>query len=62
MLPGNEPQKTKWLDLQMLIAFGGQERTAEEFKELLSRAHFKMTKAMPLPTPIGMGIIEAMPV
>lgn len=61
MLSGNEPQKTKWLDLQMLIAFGSQERTAEEFKELLSRANFKMTKATPLPTPIGMGIIEATP-
>ncbi|MCW5211361.1 methyltransferase [Desulfobulbus sp. TB] len=62
MLPGNEPQKCKWLDLQMLIAFGGKERTAEEFKDLLSCANFKITKAIPLPTPIGMGIIEAIPV
>jgi len=59
MIPGNEPDPNKWIDLHMMVALGGQERTAEKFEELLSRANFKMTKATPLPI---IGIVEAIPV
>ena len=59
MILGNEPDSNKWIDLHMMVALGGRERTAEEFEELLSRANFKMTKVTSLP---ASGIIEAVPV
>jgi hypothetical protein len=59
MIPGNEPDPNKWIDLHMMVNLGGRERTAEEFEELLSRANFKLTKVTSLPTS---GIIEAVPI
>ena len=55
--PGDVPHPGKILDLEMLISPGGMERTAEQFDSLLTSAGFKMTQAIPTPSPIG--IVEA---
>ncbi|MFL5732658.1 MAG: methyltransferase [Chloroflexia bacterium] len=59
ILPGNEPQPGKLLDLQMLVGLGGQERTKEEYGDLLARAGFKLTRVVP--TRGEVSIIEARP-
>lgn len=53
------PHPAKWIDLHMLVIFGGKERTTEQFRDLLAQAGFSMTRATPLDGPIG--IIEADP-
>jgi SAM-dependent methyltransferase len=55
--PGNEPFVGKDLDIQMLIATGGRERTKEEYKALLHQAGFKLRRVVP--TPFVMSVIEA---
>lgn len=52
--PGNEPHGSKWLDLLMLIIAAGRERTAEEWKKLLSATGFE-------PVSIEDGLIQAVP-
>jgi hypothetical protein len=52
---GNEPDGAKWLDLLMLTLAGGRERTAEQWRVLLSAAGWR-------PTNIAAGVIEAQPV
>lgn len=59
MPPGNGPHFAKWLDLQMMVALGGRERNAEDFRRLLDRAGFGLTGARPLPAMIG--VVEAVP-
>ena len=44
--PGNEPCFAKLLDLTMLVAPGGQERTEEEYGSLLGRAGFRLTRTV----------------
>jgi hypothetical protein len=51
---------TKWKDLEMLLLPGGRERTEEEFRALLERTGFKITRTIPLPSMVS--IIEAVPV
>ena len=53
----NEPHYSKLLDLEMLVSPGGAERTAEEYRELLARAGFKLTRIVPTKSPFS--IIEA---
>jgi hypothetical protein len=48
------------LDLEMLAAAGGRERTQREYAELLSRAGFRLQRVVPTPSP--MSIVEARPV
>ena len=48
-----------WLDLEMLVTAGGQERTATEYANLLSRAGFRQTRVVPTASP--MSIVEATP-
>lgn len=55
--PGNEPHPGKILDLEMLIAPGGVERTASEFETLLSNSGFRVTKIIPTHSPVS--IVEA---
>jgi SAM-dependent methyltransferase len=43
-------------DLQMLAVTGGLERTEDEYRDLMSAADFRMTKA--IPTRCGLAIIE----
>ncbi|MBD2506432.1 methyltransferase [Nostoc muscorum FACHB-395] len=54
---GNEPFFGKLLDLQMLVNYGGRERTETEYQVLLETAGFSLTKIYPVAPPIS--IIEA---
>jgi orsellinic acid C2-O-methyltransferase len=36
-----------FIDLQMMVQLGGQERTVDEYKRLLDKARFKFTRAVP---------------
>ncbi len=58
--PGNEPHPSKRLDLHMMVALGGRERTAEEFRALLSAAGFALRSAIPIPA--STGVVEAEPI
>jgi hypothetical protein len=58
--PGDAPFFVKWLDLEMLVCFGGQERTAAEYQALLAAAGFHLTRIVPPYTPSS--VIEAVPV
>jgi len=53
--PGNERDNAKFLDLHMLVALGGRERSEDGWRELLSRNGFSVTH-------IESGLIEAVPV
>lgn len=55
--PGNEPFYGKLLDLQMLLNYGGRERTETEYQALLETAGFSLTKILPVAPPVS--IIEA---
>ena len=50
--PGNEQQGAKWLDLLMLVLFGGRERDEAQWRELLASGGFQ-------PVRIEDGLIEA---
>jgi len=54
---GNEPHFGKIIDLEMLMAPGGVERTPSEFNELLVNSGFKLNRI--IQTPGMMSIIEA---
>ena len=54
---GNEPHFSKIIDLEMLMAPGGVERTAAEFEKLLADSGFRMTRI--IPTKGMMSIVEA---
>jgi len=47
------------IDLEMLVAVGGKERTHAEWATLLSRAGFRLNRVVPTATPVS--IIEAVP-
>lgn len=47
----NAPGVSKFLDLVMLQFMTGRERTAEEYRALLDRAGFEMTRIVPTPSP-----------
>jgi hypothetical protein len=55
--PGNDPHPAKLLDLEMLIAPGGVERTAAEFETLLNNSGFRLTRIIPTASPVS--IVEA---
>jgi len=44
--PGNEPFGGKFLDLVMLLIPGGKERTADEYRTLLGKAGFELTRTV----------------
>lgn len=55
--PGNEPFAGKLLDLNMLVMCpGGCERTEAEYRSLLERAGFQLTRIVP--TPGDVSVIE----
>ena len=56
---GNEFHPGKILDYIMLLCFGGQERTEEEFESLLREADLRLNKVVP--TGSHLSIIEAVP-
>lgn len=56
---GAPPHPGMLLDLEMLVHPGGRERTAGEYRDLLSRAGFRMTRVIGTAGP--MSIVEAVP-
>jgi hypothetical protein len=57
--PGNDFHPGKFLDLQMLIFPGGQERTEKQFKELFAAAGWKLNRV--IPTRVAESIVEGIP-
>jgi ubiquinone/menaquinone biosynthesis C-methylase UbiE len=45
--PGNEPFFGKLLDVAMLVVPGGQERTAEQYRDLYAKAGFRLARIVP---------------
>ena len=59
VLPSNgQPHPGKMLDLVMLVAPGGRERTELEYATLLSRAGLRLTRVVP--TDSAVSVVEAM--
>jgi len=56
---GNRPHAGKMLDLDMLLFVGGKERTAAEYRDLLGRAGFRLTRIVPTVAPAC--LVEAVP-
>jgi C-methyltransferase len=46
-----------WVDLEMLLNLGSRERTAEEYRNLLQQAGFRMTRVVPTASPLS--VVEA---
>ncbi|MBV9581683.1 MAG: methyltransferase [Chloroflexi bacterium] len=59
ILPGNDPQHGKLLDLAMLAYNGGRERNAAEWQDLLEAAGFRLIRLTP--TRASLSIIEGVP-
>ena len=57
---GDTPHFGKMTDMMMLVAPGGQERTAEEYGALLEKADFRLTNVVP--TGSDVSVVEAVPV
>jgi len=58
LLEGNQPDRLKWLDLEMLVlTSGGRERSEQEYRRLLAAAGFELTRT--LVTGGSRSIIEA---
>jgi O-methyltransferase domain len=49
--PGNEPDLSKLIDLEMMLLPGGRERTEEEFAALFARNGFQLTRVVPTQSP-----------
>jgi DNA-binding transcriptional ArsR family regulator len=47
----------KWMDLEMLVCAAGRERTADEYRRLLRRAGFRMTRVVETASPFS--VVEA---
>jgi hypothetical protein len=47
----------KWADLEMLLNLGSRERTAAEYRDLLSQAGFQMTRVVQTASPLS--VVEA---
>ena len=60
MLPGNDPEFAKWLDICMLIYVGGAERNEQQYRDLLAAGGFRLTRIVPTASPLS--VIEAVPV
>jgi hypothetical protein len=60
LLPENQFDYGKWMDLNMLVMMHGQERTKEQYEALLLRSGFKLTRT--ISTSVGLDLIEAEPV
>ena len=53
----NEPDFSKFFDLNMLVMTGGKERTKKEFAQILDAAGFKLLRV--IPTEVPTSIVEA---
>jgi hypothetical protein len=56
---GDAPHPGKMLDVMMLAVTGGQERTEPEYRALLDKAGFRLTRVVP--TESGVSVVEAFP-
>ena len=56
---GDEPDFSKFFDVNMLVMTGGKERTATEFDQLLAAAGFRFLRV--IPTDLPTSIVEAEP-
>jgi hypothetical protein len=54
---GNTPHPGKMLDMMMLVGPGGQERTEPEYRALLDKAGFRLTRLVP--TESAVSVVEA---
>ena len=54
---GNSPHPGKMLDMMMLVGPGGQERTEPEYRALLGKAGFRLTRLVP--TDSAVSVVEA---
>lgn len=62
--PGDERSLAKFLDLTMLVLNGGKERTEDEWRGLLGRSEFTLSRIVPMPYFSGgaeLVAIEAVP-
>jgi O-methyltransferase domain/Dimerisation domain len=57
VLEGNQPDLSKFLDLDMMVMTGGRERTESEFKSLLAASGFELTRVIRTASPVC--VIEA---
>jgi hypothetical protein len=57
--PGNGPSFTKLMDLHMMLIPGGKERTEAEYRDLYSKAGFRLTRVVPTESEIS--VIEGVP-
>ena len=55
--PGNEPDLSKFIDIEMMLLPGGRERTEAEFKALFERNGFRLTRVVPTQAPLW--VVEA---
>jgi O-methyltransferase domain/Dimerisation domain len=56
---GDTPHQGKVQDMVMLVVPGGQERTAEEYADLLVKARFRLTRVVPTDSVVS--VVEAVP-
>jgi O-methyltransferase domain len=54
---GDTPHPGKMLDMMMLLGPGGQERTAAEYRVLLDKAGFELTRVVP--TQSAVSVVDA---
>jgi hypothetical protein len=57
LLPANQPDFGKIIDIEMLLMPGGRERTQDDFRALFARAGLEVTRVVPTQSPLS--IIEA---
>lgn len=55
---GNAPDPAKWLDVHMMVALGGRERSEPEHRALLERAGFGLERIVQLPGPTDLLIAK----
>lgn len=57
--PGNVPSTFKWLDLVMMLCWGGLERTQAQYAALVGEAGFKLARVIPTTSEIS--VLECVP-
>jgi hypothetical protein len=54
---GDAPHPGKMLDIAMLVLTGGEERSESEYRSLLAKAGFRLTRVVPTASPAS--VVEA---
>jgi hypothetical protein len=58
VMPSNQPDPAKWIDLNMLVLLRGRERTEAEFEQLYRRAGLRVTRIV---AATRISIVEGVP-